>query len=75
MSLTPRYHVVERSFGTMSRSIRLPELADTANAKAGYDAGVLTIKFPKREAPVSRRLQIPVSGSGSGEEQKEGEKQ
>eukprot|EP00903_Cladosiphon_okamuranus_P009571 g9113.t1 len=57
-----KYHFVERSYGKMTRSVRLPETADTAKASAGYTSGVLTVTFPKKEAPVARRLQIPVVG-------------
>ena len=46
----------------MTRSVRLPETADTANASAGYTSGVLTVTFPKKEPPAARRLQIPVVG-------------
>ncbi|CAM9265129.1 unnamed protein product, partial [Hapterophycus canaliculatus] len=60
-----KYHLTERPHGTMTRSIRLPEAADTANATAGYAAGVLTVTFPKRDSQVSKRLRIPVSGNAS----------
>ena len=46
----------------MTRSVRLPDTADTANASAGYTSGVLTVTFPKKEPRPSRRLQIPVVG-------------
>eukprot|EP00752_Nemacystus_decipiens_P010200 g9090.t1 len=59
-----KYHFVERSYGKMTRSVRLPETADTANASASYDSGVLTVTFPKKEAPATRRRQIPVLGGG-----------
>ncbi|CAM9878466.1 unnamed protein product [Scytosiphon promiscuus] len=65
-----KYHFVERSYGKMTRSIRLPETADTAKAAADYNAGVLNITFPKRDAPGPRRLQIPVGGTGSGDDGK-----
>ncbi|CAM9443096.1 unnamed protein product [Ectocarpus sp. 6 AP-2014] len=60
-----KYHFVERSYGKTSRSVRLPEAADTATANADLTDGVLTITFPKKEAPVSSRFQIPLGG-GSG---------
>eukprot|EP00903_Cladosiphon_okamuranus_P009568 g9110.t1 len=59
-----KYHFVERSYGKMTRSVRLPETADTANASASYTSGVLTVTFPKKEAPPARRSQIPVVGGG-----------
>ncbi|CAN0404304.1 unnamed protein product, partial [Scytosiphon promiscuus] len=58
-----RYHFVERSYGRMTRSIRLPDAADTTKATADYTAGVLTVTFPKREPPASKRLRIPVGGT------------
>ncbi|CAN0276069.1 unnamed protein product [Ectocarpus sp. 8 AP-2014] len=59
-----KYHFVERSYGKTSRSVRLPEAADTANANADLTDGVLTITFPKKEAPVSSRFRIPLGGGG-----------
>ncbi|CAM9451002.1 unnamed protein product [Scytosiphon promiscuus] len=65
-----KYHFVERSYGKMARSIRLPETADVENANAGYEAGVLTITFPKRNAPPPNRLQIPVSNTAGSDDGK-----
>ncbi|CAM9133308.1 unnamed protein product [Ectocarpus fasciculatus] len=63
-----KYHFVERSYGKTFRSVRLPEAADSANATAGLTDGVLTVTFPKREAPASRRFRIPLgAGGGSGD--------
>ena len=56
---------MERSYGKITRSVRLPDTADTANASAVYVNGVLTINFPKREPPSARRLHIPI-GDGAG---------
>ncbi|CAN0044862.1 unnamed protein product [Ectocarpus sp. 12 AP-2014] len=61
-----KYHFVERSYGKTSRSVRLPEAADTANAKADLTDGVLAITFPKKEAPASNRFRIPLGGGGGG---------
>lgn len=61
---------MERSYGKMTRSIRLPETADTAKATADYTAGVLTISFPRRDAPVPRRLQVPVGDTGRSDDDK-----
>eukprot|EP00752_Nemacystus_decipiens_P010190 g9080.t1 len=61
-----KYHFVERSYGKTTRSVRLPETADTANASAGYTSGVLTVTFPKKQPPAARRLQIPVVGGDGG---------
>lgn len=58
-----RYHFVELSYGKMTRSVRLPETVDTANASAGYTSGVSTVTFPNKEPPTISRLQIPVVGA------------
>lgn len=46
---TDTAHRVERSYGKVQRSIRLPKTADQANVSASHENGVLTIKFPKME--------------------------
>lgn len=38
------YLVVERSYGSVHRSIRLPQNVDTANIKCNYDHGTLKVK-------------------------------
>lgn len=41
------YHVMERSFGTFSRTIGIPFEADPDSVKAAFKHGVLTVKIPK----------------------------
>ncbi|CAM9805324.1 unnamed protein product [Discosporangium mesarthrocarpum] len=53
-----RYHFVERSYGKLSRSIRLPENMDIENADANYSNGVLHLSFPKKEVPAPRKIPI-----------------
>ncbi|CAN0457813.1 unnamed protein product [Ascophyllum nodosum] len=60
-----KYHFVERSYGKTTRSVRLPDTADTSKASAAYVNGVLKLNFPEREPPSARRLQIPI-GDGEG---------
>jgi HSP20 family protein len=40
-------YYVERRFGTFSRSLRLPFVADDEKIEAKYDKGVLTVRVPK----------------------------
>ena len=56
---------MEHSYGKSTRSVRLPDMADTSKASAAYVNGVLKLNFPKREPPSARRLQIPI-GDGEG---------
>ena len=44
---TGSYYTQERSYGSFSRSLRLPGPVDDANVKADYQNGVLTITLPK----------------------------
>ncbi|TKX78973.1 Hsp20/alpha crystallin family protein [Halorubrum sp. SD626R] len=45
-----RYHRRERRGRSVSRTIRLPEPVERAEATASYDDGVLTVTLPKRSA-------------------------
>jgi HSP20 family protein len=42
-------HIVERSYGSFARRIRLPGPVDSEKAKASMDKGVLTLQLPKVE--------------------------
>ena len=48
----------ERYFGAVSRSFQLPMEIDQASAKAKYDAGVLTLTLPKKQASGAQKLMI-----------------
>ena len=52
------YHVVERSYGSFSRSLVLPGAVDLDNISAGYDKGVLTITCPKKEEVKPKTIEI-----------------
>jgi HSP20 family protein len=41
------YHMVERSYGSFARSLRLPFKVDQDKVDARFDKGVLTISLPK----------------------------
>eukprot|EP01032_Pedospumella_encystans_P024430 gene24430-27634_t len=57
---TDKYHSLERSYGTVQRSIRLPKTADMANANTKFKDGVLTVTFPKHAQlpPAATKLKI-----------------
>ena len=42
-----QYHSWERSFGSSTRSLAIPEDADTSNIQAKFNNGVLTITIPR----------------------------
>ncbi|KAJ8598862.1 hypothetical protein CTAYLR_010664 [Chrysophaeum taylorii] len=53
------YHRVERSYGAVSRTVRLPETADLDTTTAKMEDGVLEITVGKREPPkTSQRITI-----------------
>jgi len=52
------YHLVERSYGSFSRSLRLPAAVVADKIEAKYEKGVLTISCPKKE-PVKPKA-IPI---------------
>ena len=53
-----RYHVVERSYGSFSRSFQLPQGLDESKIQAEAHNGILSIRIPKAALPQPRRIQI-----------------
>jgi len=54
------YHRIERTYGSFSRSIRLPGEVVTEQAKATFDNGVLEIRIPKTEAAKQKKRKIDI---------------
>ena len=52
------YHVVERSYGSFSRSLALPGAVDLDKIEAKYDKGVLTVTCPKKEEVKPKAIEI-----------------
>ena len=52
------YHLVERNYGSFSRSLKLPAAVDVDNITAKYDKGVLTVTCPKKEAVKPKAIEI-----------------
>ena len=60
------FHVVERSFGSFQRSIRLPTPVDPDRVSASFDNGVLTVTLPKSaQQERTRRIQVSRGNGGS----------
>jgi HSP20 family protein len=55
-----RYHLIERTYGTFTRSIRLPVDFDENNVKATYKDGVLKIVLPKVEKAKEKEIKIQI---------------
>ena len=52
------YHVRERRYGHVSRSVVLPETADTEKVDAKLESGILTLTIPVREEAKPRRIEV-----------------
>ena len=52
------YHLVERSYGSFSRSLKLPAAVDADKIEASYKQGVLTITCPKKEEVKPKAIEI-----------------
>jgi HSP20 family protein len=55
------FHLVERSYGSFSRSLTLPFAADPAQAKATFKNGVLSITLPKPPEVKAKAKKIAIS--------------
>lgn len=53
-----KYHLVERSFGTFRRSFTLPRTVRGEGITADFDNGLLTVRLPKAEEAVSRKIEV-----------------
>lgn len=56
------YFMMERSYGSFSRSFTLPTSADVDKIKADLNSGVLTIELPKRAESQPRKISLNKPG-------------
>ncbi len=56
------YYRLERSFGSFSRSLTLPEGVEAYAIHASFDSGVLEVRIPKPEQQKPRKVQISLGG-------------
>lgn len=52
------YHVVERHFGSFSRSVRLPKEVDVEKLQATHKDGVLSVQLPKASKSASKTIEV-----------------
>ena len=57
------YYRLERTMGSFSRSLTLPEGVDAESVAASFDRGVLEIRIPKPEQRKPRKISIGVGSS------------
>ena len=55
------FHRIERRYGSFTRSFTLPNTVDTANVKAEYANGVLSVRLPKRAEAKPRQIKVGVT--------------
>src|SRR5205823_262460 len=60
------WYRVERSTGTFSRSLALPDGVDADDVTAHFENGVLEVRIPKPEQRKPRRVQISSGQNGGG---------
>ena len=64
-----RYHLVERSYGSFSRSFQLPQGVDDDRIEASFENGLLRVHVPKAAIPQPRKIDI--RGGQAGRERQE----
>ncbi|HEB68984.1 MAG TPA: Hsp20/alpha crystallin family protein [Desulfobulbus sp.] len=52
------YHRVERSYGSFSRSFRLPENVNGSKAKANFKDGLLEVRLPRTKEAKEKKIEI-----------------
>ena len=57
-----RYHALERSYGTFTRSFQLPTGVDEQRIEADFEDGVLVVHVPKATIAQPRRIEIRNGG-------------
>ena len=60
-----QYHMLERTYGTFTRSFQLPKSLDESKIEAKHEHGILTIRIPKAALPQPKKIAINGSGSTS----------
>jgi len=58
-----RYHIVERSYGTFTRSFQLPTGVDEKGIAAEFNDGLLVVRVPKAALAQPRRIEVRNSRS------------
>jgi HSP20 family protein len=56
-----RFYRMERSYGSFTRSIRLPVPVEPAKVNAVFAKGILTVSIPKSEA--SKGVEVPIKAA------------
>lgn len=63
------YYFVERAYGTLQRTLRLPFSVDPGQVQANFENGVLTITLPKPQGEQARKIAVQKGARNGGETQ------
>ena len=59
---TATSHHIERSYGSVRRSFKLPMNVDAGTVRASFENGVLEVKLPKiPERPAAEGIKVPIA--------------
>jgi HSP20 family protein len=61
------YHLVERRYGSFSRSVSLPTAVDADAVQAQLENGILRLEIPKAEEVKPRRITVSSGGAQTGQ--------
>ena len=53
-----QYHMLERTYGSFTRSFQLPKSLDESKIEAKHEHGILTIRIPKAALPQPKKIAI-----------------
>ena len=67
------YHLIERTYGTFTRTFTLPSTVKVEGVEAEFKDGVLRVTLPKREEVKPRQIQIAVKTEADGSKVKTAE--
>lgn len=56
-----KYHRIERSYGSFSRSFAMPEDADPDHVTAEFKEGLLQVRLPKSAASKPKQIEVSVT--------------
>jgi len=67
------YHLIERTYGTFTRTFTLPSTVKVEGVEAEFKDGVLRVTLPKREEVKPRQIRIAVKTDADGSKVKTAE--
>lgn len=56
-----KFHRIERSYGSFSRSFRVPDDADENKVKAEFKGGMINVTLPKSAKAKAKAIEVSVS--------------